>query len=534
MISLQSVAMSFGSQILFDDVNLHLSPQHRYGLTGANGTGKSTFLNLLAKESTPLLGEIFMSKDLKIGWLKQDQYLFLDETILSVVLRGKKELWQAFEKKEALLKQEALSEKEIEKLGKVEETIDRLDGYLAEAQAASLLTGLGVCASMHDLPLKFLSGGFKLRVLLARTLFDQPDILLLDEPTNYLDIQKIDWLAHYLTQNFSGLLVVTSHDRHFLNRVCTSILDIDYGEIRAYTGNYDQFSRQKEKMVEVKEKQRKEKEKYVQRIKLFIERFKSKPSKAKQALSREKQLEKMEWPKLDVSSRREPKFHFTQEHKPGRIVFELKDLCKSYENKDVLNFINLKVKRGEHLAILGENGVGKSTLLKLILKKAEPTLGEVNHGLNIEIGYFAQESHEQLNGKQSICDWLEKESGATTQVTRATLGKVLFTEDDHHKTLNVLSGGEKARLVLAKLMLEKCNCLILDEPTNHLDLEARDALAKALSLFEGTIIFVSHDQAFVSKLASKMLYLAKGEFFSFHGSYEEFMKKHAELNSNLR
>ncbi len=534
MISLQSIAMSFGSQLLFDQVDLHLTPKEKYGLTGANGTGKSTFLNLLAKESAPLLGEVFVGKDLKIGWLKQDQYLFLDESILSVVLRGKGELWQALEKKEELLHSDHFAQNEVEKLGKLEETIERLGGYQAEAEAAHLLSGLGIDSSVHHLPLKTLSGGYKLRVLLARTLFNKPDILLLDEPTNYLDIQKIDWLAHYLNQSFSGLLIVTSHDRHFLNRVCTSILDIDYGEIRCYKGNYDQFTEQKKQLQELKEKQRKDKQKYVDRLKIIIERFRSKPSRAKQVLSREKQLDKLEWPKLDVSSRREPHFKFLQNKKSGKKVLELSDLSKSFKGKDVLSFINLTVHRGEHLAILGENGVGKSTLLKLILKKLEPTLGEVDWGYDVEMGYFAQESHEQLSGSVTLLDWLQMETSCTEETTRATLGKVLFSAEDHFKTLNVLSGGEKARLVLAKLMLQRCNCLLLDEPTNHLDLEAREALAKALNQFEGTLIFVSHDQTFVSGAASKIFYLTKEKFFSFRGSYEEFLKKHEELNPNVK
>lgn len=534
MISLKDLAMSYGSQLLFDQVDLHLTPKEKYGLTGANGTGKSTFLKLLAKESTPLLGEVFMAKDLKIGWLKQDQYLFLEDSLLSVVLRGRKELWQALEKKQQLLDSKDFSDEEVHKLGKCEEALDRLGGYQAESEAALLLSGLGLEESLHQKPLKNLSGGYKLRVLLARTLFNEPDILLLDEPTNYLDIQKIDWLANYLNQHFSGLLIVTSHDRHFLNQVCTSILDIDYGEIKCYKGNYDRFEEQKKHLQALKEKERKDKQKYVDRMKVFIERFRSKPSKSKQVMSREKQLEKLTWPTLDVTSRKEPNFKFAQEKKSGKQVLELKELCKSFKGKDVLSFINLKVLRGEHLAILGENGVGKSTLLKLILKKLEPTLGEVIWGHEVQMGYFAQESHEQLMGSKTLLEWLHKEVRAQEELLRSTLGKVLFSQDDHYKTLDVLSGGEKARLVLAKLMLQKCNCLILDEPTNHLDLEARAALAKALKTFEGTLIFVSHDQTFVSLVTSKLLYLTPGHFFTFRGSYEAFLQEHEELNPNLK
>ena len=535
MISIQNVAMSYGMKLLFDDVSLHLSGKNRYGLLGANGTGKSTFMRLLMGEEEALVGTVTVSKNEKVGWLKQDQDQFLEATILSVVLRGHKELWRAFAGKEKLLAQDNLSDDDINKLVDCEEDIDRLHGYAAEAKAEDLLVGLGVPKELHNNPLKTLSGGYKLRVLLARTLFDHPDTLLLDEPTNYLDIVTIDWLANYLTSAFKGMLIVISHDHYFINRVCNHILDIDYGEIRSYNGGYDLFCKQKEEIAEQKEQARKSHQKYVDRMQSFIDRFKAKASKAKQAQSRVKQLDKLEWPKVDVSSRKRPKIAFKCIQKSGRIALKLTDLCKSFGPKDVITFLNLEVHRGEKIGILGPNGVGKSTLLKLALKTLEPCSGEIEWGFDLNMSYFAQETYEQLSGKMSILEWLEENtSRVSEEKVRATLGKMLFTKDDQFKTLNILSGGEKARLVLAKMMLEDCNFLVLDEPTNHLDLESREALADALTAFKGTVLFVSHDHAFVDSVAKRILYLSGGDPINYDGNYQNFLEKHPEMNFQMQ
>ncbi len=534
MISIQNIAMSFGSKLLFDDVSLHLSGRKRYGLVGANGTGKSTFLRLLMGEGEALVGEVVISKNSKIGWLKQDQDLFLEETILSVVLRGHEELWNVFEGKEKLLEKENLSDSDINKLVEFEETIDRLHGYAAEARAEDLLVGIGIPKELHQNALKTLSGGYKLRVLLARTLFNHPDTLLLDEPTNYLDIVTIEWLANYLVTSFKGMLIVVSHDHHFLNRVCNHILDVDYGEIRPYTGNYDSFCKQKLELQEQKEALLKNKQKHADRLQSFIDRFKAKATKAKQAQSRVKQLAKLEWPKVDVSSRRHPTLVFPCVKKSGRIALKLKEVSKSFGEKEVIKVLDFEVLRGEKIGILGPNGVGKSTLLKMVLKNLEPTAGEVEWGFDLNMSYFAQESYEQLSGKATILEWLEDNTSRIPQEkVRATLGKVLFTRDDQFKTLNVLSGGEKARLVLAKMMLEDCNFLVLDEPTNHLDIESRESLAKALKAFKGTVLFVSHDHSFVDIVAKRILYLNAKNRIDYHGSYKAFLEKHPDMNFQM-
>lgn len=527
MISLQNIAMSYGPRILFDDVNLHLSGKNRYGLVGANGAGKSTLLGLLTGENESVLGEVAIAKNAKMGWLKQDQHLFLDESILSIPLRGNEVLWNAFSKKEKLLNQKELSEKDIEKLGKLEEIIESEDGYAAESRAESLLAGLGIPIECHHNPLKTLSGGYKLRVLLARTLYNNPDILLLDEPTNYLDIVTIQWLGDYLKRSFEGMVIVVSHDHHFINQVCNNILDVDYGEIRLYKGNYDSFCKQKVLVQEQKEQFRKSQQKYVDRMRIFIERFRAKPSKSKQAISREKQLEKLEWPKLDVSSRKYLNLSFTAEKKSGKIALKMKDVSKSFEEKEVLRPLSLTIHREEKVGVLGANGMGKSTLIKLLLKELEPSSGEIEWGHNLKLSYFAQEVHEKLSGKETILEWLEHETVQIPQTEiRRTLGRVLFTQDDHYKTLNVLSGGEKARLVLAKMMLDKSNVLILDEPTNHLDIEGRESLAKALKNFLGTVIFVSHDYTFTQNVANRIIYLKKDGPIDYHGPLDEFFKKY--------
>ncbi|MFZ0564637.1 MAG: ABC-F family ATP-binding cassette domain-containing protein [Chlamydiales bacterium] len=508
MIILAHLAMHYGSQLLFDDVNLNLNQGCRYGIVGANGSGKSTLLRLIAGEEEPIVGTITLSKDSLLGWLKQDQYLFENEPILDVVLRGKKLLWEVMQTKEKLLKKENWSEEDAFHLAELEEKIEKEGGYEAEAEAQTLLSGLGIDEVKHYDSLSTLSGGFKLRVLLARALFSRPDILLLDEPTNYLDVISIPWLERYLVSEYKGLLLVVSHDRGFLNTVATHILDIDYGDIRCYTGNYDRFIQKKEEVIEQKMQEKKHLDKKAARMRQFIERFKANASRSKQASSREKLLEKLKWPDIEKSSRGYPHFSFKKEQASGKIVLKGSGLSKSFGEQLLFEDLNLMIERGEKIVILGKNGSGKSTLLKILLENLSPDQGSIQWGQNVEVAYFSQNLREQLSEEATVLEWLnESFPGYSTEQLRKVLGQTLFRKDQVHKKIGFLSGGEMSRLLLASIMLRGPNVLVFDEPTNHLDLESKEALSAALSSFEGTLLLVSHDRHFFKKIASRYLVL---------------------------
>ncbi len=506
MIQTQHLTMSQGSKLLFHDVSLTLTPGRRYGLVGANGTGKSTLMRLLCGEEQASEGTIASAKDARVGWLKQDQYLYEDSKMLDVVLRGRPALWEALEEKDALLQNETWTEAAGYRIAELEEVIGKNGGYTAEEEAADLLCGLGIPLEKHSEPLGSLSGGYKLRVLLARALFDSPEILLLDEPTNYLDIVTIAWLEQYLCHSFSGLLVVTSHDQQFLNSLCTHILDIDYGDIRMYTGNYDAFVAQKQLVVEQKQHQLKHAEKRIEQMQTFIDRFKSKPSKARQCTSREKQIAKVEIPDIDRSSRVSPSFRFVQKRHSGRKVVEANGICKSYDGNHVLEGVDVSVERGEKVVFTGPNGIGKSTLIKILSGVIAADEGNVEWGHETAWAYAAQDPHDIVRGTVTVFDWLyEQVARAEEMQVRRVLGQMLFSQDEIYKKVEFLSGGESMRLQLAKVALEHGNVLILDEPTNHLDLEGRNALARALRAFDGTVLLVSHDRHFVEQMATRIV-----------------------------
>lgn len=502
MISIRGLAYQHGDRILFTDVDLNLNSGRRYGIVGANGSGKSTFLKILAGEYSPEEGEIIKNKESRIGWLNQDQYLHEESCIRDVVMQGREALWKALQKKEKLF---ASSKENGYEIAAIEEEIERLGGYSAESEAEKLLVGLGVEEKQHLQPLRVLSGGYKLRVLLARTLFANPEILLLDEPTNYLDIESIGWLEKYLKVEFSGLLLFVSHDFDFLNHVATDILDIDYGEIRHYSGNYSYFLKHKKEVVEKILHERDHIEKKVEAMRAFIERFRAKPSKARQCASREKMIEKIEWPELKSTSRIAPKFSFQQKRKSGRSVLKVKGICKAYGQKIVLFDVSFDVERGEKIALIGANGMGKSTLLKVLVQDVSYEDGSFEWGHEVVHSYFAQEHSELQKSKETLFDWLRGHVSAHEQEVKNMLGRMLFSSDEMKKTLDVLSGGELTRLVFGKIMLEQRNMLILDEPTNHLDLEAREALSHSLKAYDGTVLIVSHDRSFISSFAGRVL-----------------------------
>ncbi|MFY9590119.1 ABC-F family ATP-binding cassette domain-containing protein [Rickettsia endosymbiont of Halotydeus destructor] len=526
MIIINNLAMSYGAKILFTDVNLHIKKGNRYGLVGANGAGKTTFFKVLLREEEPAFGEINISRNSKIGCLKQDQFRYENTLIIDTVIAGKEELWNALQEKNKLLEKVECDEETGFRLGELEQIIYDNDGYTAEIFAAELLVGLGIKEEHHSQPLSVLSGGYKLRVLLAQGLFNNPDILLLDEPTNHLDIVSIYWLENYLKTSFKGTLVFISHDLTFLNNVATHILDIDYGEIKPYTGNYDNFVKEKQLVAEQKLNEHAFLEKKIAVMQAGIDRFRA-GTRARQSASREKQLEKIQLPDLQKSSRISPVFNFQQNRPSGKLVLKVSDISKSFTDKIVLSKVNFTVSRGEKIIIIGPNGVGKSTLLKILLEKILADNGSYEWGYETQISYFAQDHHELLNENISILNWLTAQAETETDRTiRSTLGQVLFRQEEVNKNILSLSGGEGARLLLAKIILEKSNVLVLDEPTNHLDIEARNTLKEALVNYAGTLILVTHDRDFASHIATRVIAISQKSIIDFKGKYDEYLNKY--------
>ncbi len=504
-----------------------LSPGNRYGLVGANGSGKSTLLRILSGEEPASDGIVSIPKKLRLGVLSQDHFQYEEVPILDVVLRGNPELWIAMVEKEEILAN-AETEFDAERYSAVEEVIVRHDGYAAEAQAGEILEGLGIASAHHRDPMSTLSGGFRLRVLLAQALASRPDALLLDEPTNHLDILSIRWLEKFL-QQFPGLVVVISHDHRFLDNVCTNILDVDYETVTLYTGDYSSFANAKVADRERKEKEIARQQKEIAHHAAFVERFRAKATKARQAQSKlrliEKKADAME--RLPQSSRRYPNFGFEARRPSGKQVLEIEGLSKAFGDNQVLANVSLTVQRGDRIAIIGPNGIGKSTLLKILLGRLEADAGGIEWGHETHPGYFAQDHRELLDGSdQTVESWLwDSCPGESVGFVRNRLAQVLFSKEEVEKRLSALSGGEAARLIFARLGLEKPNVLALDEPTNHLDLEAIEALVDALERYDGTLILVSHDRWFVSRLATRILEIRPDGIESFVGSYDEYVER---------
>jgi ATPase subunit of ABC transporter with duplicated ATPase domains len=524
MISVSNLAMSFGDHSLFADASFQLNPGERYGIVGANGSGKTTLLGVLTGDVEPTGGSVSIPKALRVGVLRQDQFLYEHHSVLSVTMMGNRELWEAIVEKETLLAR-AHEHFDAERFTRLEETVQRHDGYSAEARAATILEGLGIPAEQHHQPLSTLSGGFKLRVLLAQVLAGSPDVLLLDEPTNHLDILSIRWLEKFL-QDFAGPVAVVSHDHRFLDNVATHILDVDYRTVTLYRGDYSSFLEQKRDERERREKEIESRQKEIAHHQDFVDRFKAKASKARQAQSKLRMIEKKagELEELPGSSRRYPKFRFTPRRPSGREVLRIRGIEKSFGDRRVLPGVGLDVQRGDRLVILGPNGIGKSTLLKIVMGELETDAGEVEWGYEARPGYFAQDHHEQLGGDLTAEEWLWSHCpGKDRGFVRGHMGLVLFSGDDGAKRVGSLSGGEAARLVFSRLALDQPNVLVLDEPTNHLDLESIEALVAGLQAYEGTLILVSHDRWFVSQLATRVVEIGRHGIRDFRGSYEEYV-----------
>ncbi|MBF0277692.1 MAG: ATP-binding cassette domain-containing protein [SAR324 cluster bacterium] len=529
MISLTNLTMHYGHNTLFENVSLSFYSGNRYGIVGANGSGKSTLLRILSGEEQSIEGGFSVPQEIRLGILQQDHFQFEDSQVIGVVIQGKKPLWEALQEKEKLLAQEDMDEKIGHRLGALEEIIAHQDGYNAESFAGELLSGLGIAPQYHFGPMNALSGGFKLRVLLAQVLFQEPDVLLLDEPTNHLDILSIAWLENFLKNTFAGTLLLVSHDRDFLNTVSTHIADVDYETIQTYVGNYDQFMKGKELVMEQKYKEVANQEKKIAEMQAFVDRFRAKATKARQAQSRVKQIERIEVTEIKQSSRQTPSIKFEANRPSGKEVVTLKGVSKSFADNHVLKNVNFTVMRDDKIAVIGPNGIGKSTLLKIIVDELKMDQGSCDWGYETHFSYFAQDHKTAFDKKYSVYDWLYQVApGETIGTIRGLLGRMLFSGDDVKKEVSSLSGGERARLLFAKMILEKGNVLIFDEPTNHMDLEGVEALEDALKKFEGTLLFVTHDRRFVSNVATRILILSPDGVEDFVGTYDEYLESRGE------
>ncbi len=525
MISVSGLAKSYGDRTLFRDATFVLSPGERYGLVGANGSGKTTLLNILAGDLEASEGSVSVPGRVRLGVLRQDQFLYEHEEILDVAQMGNEELWRATTDLEDVLARSA-DHFDAARFSELEEIVQRHDGYTAESRAAAILEGLGLPAKVHRQPLSTLSGGFRLRVLLAQVLASAPDALLLDEPTNHLDILSIRWLEKFL-RDFRGPVVVISHDHRFLDNIATHILDIDYETAIAYTGDYSRFGTAKAAERERREKEIAVREREIAHHRKFVDRFRAKASKARQAQSRVRMIEKKAEGLVELprSSRRYPTFRFEQRRPSGQEVVSVRGVSKSFGDNRVLHEVDLAVRRGDRLAIVGPNGIGKSTLLKVMTRRLDADDGTVEWGYETHPGYFAQDPGDHLRTPRRTAEaWIDQFcEGKGLGFSRGKMGMVLFSGDDAEKRLETLSGGESARLVLCSLMIRQPNVLILDEPTNHLDLESIEALVTGLRGYPGTLMFVSHDRWFVGKLANRIVEITPDGMRDYRGTYEEYV-----------
>ena len=528
MLTVSEVTKAYGGRTLFDDVSTGFDPGNRYGLTGANGAGKSTFMKILAGDLEPDRGHISRPPNSRMSVLHQDHYRFEEFKVRDVVIMGNSRLWAAMTEKETLLDSPEMTDEIGMQLAELEGTIAEENGYDAESEAEQLLDGLGIPVEDHDQPLKMLQGGMRLRALVAQALFGQPDILLLDEPTNHLDLASIEWLSSFL-KKFAGVLVVISHDRHFLNEVCTHTADVDYENIILYPGAYDAMLRQKVAYRTQSSKQNDAKKKRILELEDFIRRFGANAKKASQANSRRRAIEKIDMVDLKRSNIARPFIRFELKKQSGKLVLGVDKVCKSYDGEVVLKDVEFTLTRGDKLAIVGPNGIGKTTLCRILAQQSDSDRGKVTYGHEVSSGYLPQQHEEGIarDEQRSAYDWLYQwDAKATVQEIRGLLGRMLFPSADADKPVSALSGGETVRLLLSKLTLTCDNLLILDEPTNHLDLESIRALTEALQKYEGTLIFVSHDHYMVQDVATCILELkGDGGFDFFPGTYNEFLEK---------
>lgn len=528
MISTANITMQFGAEPLFENISAKFGNNNRYGLIGANGCGKSTFMKILSGELTPSSGNVSIAPGQKMGVLSQDQFAFEQYSVVDTVIMGDTALWKIKQQRDEIYAKPEMSEEDGMLVAELETQFAEMDGYTAESRAGEILLQAGIGEHFHFGLMQQVAPGWKLRVLLAQALFANPDILLLDEPTNNLDIYTINWLADILSERKCTMIII-SHDRHFLNSVCTHMADIDYGELRIYPGNYEAYLAASSLIQEQLLTENAKKSAEIEELQSFVNRFSANASKAKQATSRARRMEKISLDEVKSSSRRTPKIILQQHQKLHRQALILEGLSHGFEDNHLFEGGDLILEAGAKLAIIGENGVGKTTLLRCLMNEVQADSGVVKWSENARIGYCPQDSSQDFDNDLSLFDWMSqwRTPKHNDLMVRGLLGSLLFSADDFNKKAKVCSGGEKNRLLFGKLMMSDINVLIMDEPTNHMDMEAIEALNNALKLFEGTLIFVSHDREFVSSLATRVVEIVDEKLISFQGTYDEYLASRA-------
>jgi|TARA_R100000049_G_C1957656_1_gene119791 ATPase subunit of ABC transporter with duplicated ATPase domains len=523
LISTANLTMQFGAKPLFENVSAKFGNGNRYGLIGANGCGKSTLMKILGGDLEPSAGQVMLEPNIRLGKLRQDQFAYEDCTVMDTVIMGHEELWNVKKERDRIYSLSEMSEEDGMAVADLEVEFAEMDGYTAESRAGELLLGLDIPLEQHEGPMSALAPGWKLRVLLAQALFSDPDVLLLDEPTNHLDINTIRWLENILVARNSTMIII-SHDRHFLNSVCTHMADLDYGELRLFPGNYDEYmtaaTQARERMLSDNAKKKAQ----IAELQQFVSRFSANASKAKQATSRARQIDKIQLEEVKPSSRVSPFIRFEQGKKLHRQAVTLVGLTKGFDEGPLFKNLDLQIEAGERVAIIGPNGIGKTSLLQCLAGAYEPDAGEVKWTDSAEVGYFAQDHTADFARDDTLTDWMAQWTTGGEQLVRGTLGRMLFSGDDIGKSVKVISGGEQGRMLFGKLILQKPNVMLMDEPTNHLDMESIEALNLALENYPGTLIFVSHDREFVSSLATRIIELKADGITDFSGSYDDYLR----------
>ncbi len=526
MINVSNVSLLFGGSKLFDDVNLKFTPGNCYGVIGANGAGKSTFLRILSGELDSSTGEISIPSKLRMSVLKQNHYQYDECEVLQTVIMGNARLYEIMQEKDALYAKEDFTDEDGVKASELEGEFAEMNGWEAESEASQLLQGLGIGTDLHYMQVKDLQGGEKVKVLLAQALFGQPDILLLDEPTNHLDIQSVNWLEDFLL-DFPGTVIVVSHDRHFLNTVCTHMVDIDFKKIKMYVGNYDFWYESSQMIQSLMKAQNKKQEEKIKELQNFIQRFSANKSKSKQATSRRKLLDKISLEEMPASSRRYPFVQFNQDREVGNEILFVDGVSKTVDGVKLLDNVSFRVGKNDKIAVVGENELAVTILFKILSGEMEPDAGEVKWGVTTSTSYFPKDNTEFFDGCDlDLINWLRQYAITenTESYLRGVLGRMLFAGEDALKSAKVLSGGEKVRCMLSRMMLAGSNVLLLDQPTNHLDLESITALNNGLIAFKGNVLFASHDHQFIQTVANRIIEVKEDGILDKMGTYDEFLE----------